>query len=294
MDIGPSPWRRDRHGPRPFPVGEGTEALVRAVRRLADQGLSASVEYHGEEVRHPEQVSAALHRYLRLLDRLAAEGLSAVTELSVHPTELGLYLGAEGEALAVASLARLCAGAERTGATVTVRAGTGGTDEAVSRLVAAVRTDHPRLGVEVWPRSRLTGEPPLRPGSRVRLCSGAPEGAPAATLLSRHEGDLAYVRALRRLIDSGAQLVVATHDPRLMAIAGALAALATEEIEYQVGRGARPRDIGEPGARVRVGLAYGPGHRGSPRRGPRPVSTPGGPPSARLGPGPLTWDPVER
>ena len=70
-------------------------------------------------------------------------------------------------------------------------------------------------------------------GARVRLSKGTARGARAGALERPHDIDRAYVRCLRRLVDDGADVVAATHDPRLLEIAraggGRVAAVATED-----------------------------------------------------------------
>ena len=77
------------------------------------------------------------------------------------------------------------------------------------------------------------------------------------------EVDRSYVRCLTILMAGQGVPLVATHDPRLVAIAGHLAARngrTAEDFELQMLYGVRPRaqtDLASAGHRVRVYLPYG-------------------------------------
>ena len=58
-------------------------------------------------------------------------------------------------------------------------------------------------------------------GSRVRLCKGAYSAAPDVAFAARAEVDRCYARCLRVLLDGPGYPMIATHDPRLISIAGA-------------------------------------------------------------------------
>ena len=60
-------------------------------------------------------------------------------------------------------------------------------------------------------------------GSRVRLCKGAYKEPESVAFQDRRDVDLSYVRCLKVLMAGDGYPMVATHDPRLIAIAGDLA-----------------------------------------------------------------------
>ncbi|GAA3764566.1 proline dehydrogenase [Spinactinospora alkalitolerans] len=249
-----------------FVAGEDADSVVAAVRDLTGRGLLASIDHLGEDTLHPEQATGVTRGYVRLLERLAEEGLTPAAEVSVKPTAVGLGLGAEGESLAAANIARICAAARDAGTTVTVDMEAEDAVPATLRIVNGLRGDFPWLGCVLQSYLRRT-EGDLaamaRPGARIRLCKGAYAPDPGSAHTDRRDVDAAYVRALRRLMTGPALPMVATHDPRLIEIAGTLAALAhrsTEEFEYQMLYGVRPDEqlrLVDLGARVRVYVPYG-------------------------------------
>ncbi|PSK92801.1 L-proline dehydrogenase [Murinocardiopsis flavida] len=250
-----------------FVAGEHAEDAVRAVADLAAQGMLATIDHLGERTLHPLQAEDATRSYLVLLGRLADAGLAGSAEVSVKPTAVGLGLGAEGEALAADNIARIATAAERADTTVTVDMEDAGSVAAILRIYHQVRDDHPGLGCVLQSALRRTEGDLVavaRPGTRVRLCKGAYAPDPGTAHTRRHDVDTAYVRLLRWLMESQAYPMVATHDPRLIKIAGILAAVngkGRTEFEYQMLYGVRPDEqwrLAQEGAQVRVYVPYGP------------------------------------
>ncbi|QBI56056.1 proline dehydrogenase family protein [Streptomonospora litoralis] len=250
-----------------FVAGEHAEDAVRVAGELAGRGLLTSVDHLGEETGHPAQAAEVTKGYLHLLRLLGEAGLTSSAEVSVKPTAVGLALGDEGEQLAADNISRICAAAAEAGTTVTVDMEGERHVPATLRLVASLRSEHPRLGCVLQSYLRRTegdaAAMAAAPGSRVRLCKGAYAPDPATAYTARRDVDAAYVRSLRRLMDSEAYPMVATHDPRMIDIATTLArrfGRTYDDFEYQMLYGARPdeqRRLADLGARVRVYLPYG-------------------------------------
>jgi proline dehydrogenase len=99
------------------------------------------------------------------------------------------------------------------------------------------------------------------PGVRVRLCKGAYAEPVSEAFDSRHNTDKSFARCLRILMAGRGYPMIATHDPRLIAIAGSLGlARSADSFEYQMLHGVRPdeqRRLAAAGARVRVYVPYG-------------------------------------
>ena len=101
------------------------------------------------------------------------------------------------------------------------------------------------------------------PGSRVRLCKGAYDEPESVAHRSAAEVDRSYVRCLKVLMAGDGLPMVATHDPRLVAIARHLAersGRAIRDYELQMLYGVRPRaqaELAAEGQRMRVYLPYG-------------------------------------
>ena len=100
-------------------------------------------------------------------------------------------------------------------------------------------------------------------GSRVRLCKGAYKEPESVAFQDRADVDKSYVRCLKVLMAGQGYPMVASHDPRMIDIAGALATRYNRtqgSYEYQMLFGIRPDEqqrLAESGEKVRVYLPYG-------------------------------------
>ncbi len=99
------------------------------------------------------------------------------------------------------------------------------------------------------------------PGVRVRLCKGAYAEPPSEAYDVRHDIDKSFARCLRILMAGPGYPMIATHDPRLIAITQSLGmARPAGSFEYQMLYGVRPdeqRRLAASGAKVRVYVPYG-------------------------------------
>jgi proline dehydrogenase len=251
-----------------FVAGDTADDALAVTRRLLDDGLLVTLDYLGEDTVDPQQAAAVTGEYIRLLGRLAAAGMSGAgrSEVSVKPTAVGLDLAEHGEKTARENIARICAAARDAGTTVTLDAEDHTRVEPTLRIMGQLRPEYPDLGGVI--QSYLRRSPDdcralAAAGSRVRLCKGAYSAAADVAFTSRAEVDRCYARCLRVLLDGPGYPMIATHDPRLITIAGALATLADRPaagFEYQMLYGIRPaeqRRLAAQGSRVRVYVPYG-------------------------------------
>jgi proline dehydrogenase len=95
----------------------------------------------------------------------------------------------------------------------------------------------------------------------VRLCKGAYKEPASVAYQSPEEVDRSYVRCLKVLMQGAGYPMVASHDPRLVAIASNLAEhRAPGTYEYQMLYGIRPHEqerLAAAGETVRVYVPYG-------------------------------------
>jgi proline dehydrogenase len=251
-----------------FVAGEtAADALAVSGRLIAD-GLDVSIDFLGEDTVDPEQAAGVADEYIRLLGQLSAAGLASGgrAEVSVKPTAVGLGLADHGEKTAMENIARIAAAARNAGTTVTVDMEDHPRVEATLRLVAELRADFPDLGCVIQSylrRSASDCEELAAAGSRVRLCKGAYKAPEGVGLAAKADVDRSYARCMRILLDGPGYPMLATHDPRLIAIAGAKArqgGRAQDSFEFQMLYGIRPVEqarLASEGAQVRVYLPYG-------------------------------------
>ncbi|MBB3729202.1 MULTISPECIES: proline dehydrogenase family protein [Nonomuraea] len=234
-------------------VADDVDAVM---RDLTDRGLLVTVDHLGEEVADRTQADHEVRACLAMLERLP-EG----ADLSVKLTALGLRLS---EQLALDNAASVCEAAAGRGLTVTLDAEEYDTVEAQMSIHSTLRKEHAEVGVVVQAYLRDAVERCKKlEGSRVRLCKGAYSAPEALAHSSAREIDRSYVRCLKVLMEGAGYPMVATHDPRLIEIASALAVLHGRDstaFEYQMLYGVRPAEqerLAGLGARMRVYVPYG-------------------------------------
>jgi len=251
-----------------FVAGQSAADALAVTKRLIADGRLVTLDYLGEDTTEPDHATAVASEYVTVLGMLEGAGLTAGgrAEVSVKPTAVGLGLPEHGEKTAAENIARICAVAKDAGTTVTVDMEDHTRIEATLRLVSQLREDYPDLGCVVQSYLRRTPgdcQALAMAGSRVRLCKGAYRAPDGVALAARSEVDRNYARCLRILMDGPGYPMLATHDPRIIAIASSLAAStkrAPDSFEYQLLYGIRTdeqRRLADEGSQVRVYVPYG-------------------------------------
>jgi proline dehydrogenase len=251
-----------------FVAGETAADALAVTDRLLADGRLVTIDFLGEDTTDPEQAAAVADEYVQLLFRLSVAGLAGQgrAEVSVKPTAVGLGLAEHGDKTALENIARIATAARNAGTTVTLDMEDHARVEATLRMVAELRADFPDLGCVIQSylhRSADDCRALAVAGSRVRLCKGAYQAPDGVGLPSRGQVDLSYARCMRILLDGPGYPMLATHDPRLIRIAGVKAGTAgraADTFEYQMLYGIRPAEqarLAGLGATMRVYLPYG-------------------------------------
>ena len=248
---------------RRFVSGAAVDDAVRTTRALQESGLRVSLDHLGEDTLDAGQAAAAVQAYLQLLEQLSAAGLTGGgrSEVSVKLTAVGQALD---PALALDNARTICAAAQAADTTVTLDMEDHTTTDSTLSVLGTLREDFPQTGAVLQAYLHRT-EGDCRElayaGSRVRLCKGAYQEPPSVAYQRAADVDRSYVRCLKVLMAGQGYPMVATHDPRLVAIAGALAEHREQgTYEYQMLFGIRPREqqrLADAGETVRVYVPYG-------------------------------------
>ena len=246
--------------------GESTDSAVEATRGLVDDGLKASLDFLGEDTLDVEQADATVAAYVDLLKSLSSHGLSRNAEVSVKLSAVGQALPEIGAKLSLENARTICQAARNVGTTVTLDMEDHTTTDQTLATLRELRKDYPETGAVIQAylhRTEADARALAFEGSRVRLCKGAYKEPETVAFQDRLEVDKSYVRCLKVLMAGQGYPMVATHDPRMVDIAGALATRngrAQGTYEYQMLFGIRPdeqRRLAEAGEKVRVYVPYG-------------------------------------
>jgi len=246
--------------------GERTADVVEATRALVADGRLITLDFLGEDTLDEGQAEATVAAYLELLEALNAEGLGRSAEVSVKLSAIGQALPEIGPKLSLENARRIAKAARAAGTTMTLDMEDHTTTDQTLETLRELRKDYPETGAVVQAYLRRT-EDDCRAlafeGSRVRLCKGAYNEPESVAFTDRHEVDKSYVRCLKVLMAGQGYPMVASHDPRMIKIAGALATRFDRppgSYEYQMLYGIRNEEqkrLAAAGERMRVYIPYG-------------------------------------
>lgn len=256
---------------RSYVPGESAEVAVDAAAGLVDDGLLVTFDHLGEDTRDVEQAEATVAAYVDLLQQLGARGLARHAEVSVKLSAIGQFLPDEvapggGHKIALENARTICRAARNAGTTVTLDMEDHTTTDSTLAILRELRKDFPETGAVLQAMLRRTEDDCralAHEGSRVRLCKGAYLEPEDVAFSDGLEIDKSYVRCLKVLLAGEGYPMIATHDPRMIEIAGALASRhgrAPGTYEFQMLYGIRPdeqRRLAEQGERMRVYVPYG-------------------------------------
>ena len=249
-----------------FVAGERTEDAVRATAELLGSGRLVTIDHLGEDTLHREQAQATRDAYLELLDALDDAGLADRAEVSVKLSAVGQALPGDGEKIAREFAMAIADRATALGTTMTLDMEDHTTTDSTLGILRELRVDHPGTGVALQAYLRRTEadcHDLSYSGSRVRLCKGAYNEPDHVAYTDRAAIDRAYVRCMKILMQGEGHPMLATHDPRLIEIGGALAVRndrAPSTYEFQMLYGIRPDEqerLAAEGEQMRVYVPYG-------------------------------------
>ncbi|MGE5718530.1 MAG: proline dehydrogenase family protein [Nocardioidaceae bacterium] len=246
--------------------GETTAAAVEATRALIEAGLHVTLDFLGEDTLDREQADHTVAAYLDLLAALSDQNLARNAEVSVKLSAIGQALPGDGEKIALENARSICHAARNAGTTVTLDMEDHTTTDSTLGILHELRKDFPETGAVLQAylhRTEADCRDLAYEGSRVRLCKGAYKEPESVAFQDRADIDKSYVRCMKVLMSGQGYPMLATHDPRLVDIAGALATRYERmqgTYEFQMLYGIRPDEqqrLAGAGEKVRVYLPYG-------------------------------------
>jgi proline dehydrogenase len=213
--------------------GETTEEAVKAAGELVRDGLNVTLDFLGEDTLDVAQADATVAAYVDLLQALSAAGLTRRAEVSVKLSAVGQALSDSagyggGHKIALENARTICRAARNAGTTVTLDMEDHTTTDLTLEALRELRADFPTLGAVLQSylhRTEADCRDLAGTGSRVRLCKGAYKEPESVAFQSRSDVDTSYVRCLKVLMQGDGYPMVATHDPRMIEAARAIAAV---------------------------------------------------------------------
>jgi proline dehydrogenase len=228
----------------------------------------STIDNLGEDTFDLSQAQSTRDAYVSLLSALGDAGLAqgGKVEVSLKLSALGQSLPGDGAKIALEHAREICHAAANVGTTLTLDMEDHTTTDATLETLRELRQDFPSVGAVLQAylyRTEADCRDLAHEGSRVRLCKGTYKEPESVAFQGNSEVDKSYVRCLKVLMAGQGYPMVASHDPRLVEIAGALAHKqdrAADTFEYQMLYGIRPEEqkrIADRGDQMRVYIPYG-------------------------------------
>jgi proline dehydrogenase len=245
-----------------FIAGETVDQAMEAVAGINAQGMSATLDFLGEDVTTREEAARTRDAYFELLAAIRARNVE--TNVSVKLTAIGLLLD---EDFAFENLGAIlgAAAANRDPFVRIDMEGSAVTDATLrvfERAYAQTRDIGPVLQAYLK-RTPADVERMVALGARVRLCKGAYSEPPTIAHTEMVTIRREYLRCAETLLERGNYPGLATHDRRLIAGAETFArarGIPSGRFEFQMLYGVRPelqRRLVADGYRVRIYVPYG-------------------------------------
>jgi proline dehydrogenase len=244
-----------------YVAGETLDDALATVRALNAEGCMATLDVLGEDVERREESEVTVAEYLRALDGIAARGLDC--NVSVKLTALALKIDRDH---CVREFGRIVEGARRHGNFVRIDMEDSSVTEETIRIYTQARERYERVGLVLQAylkRSRDDARRAAATRANVRVCKGIYVEPPEIAFQGREEIRDSFSSMVDGLLEGGAYVGVATHDPVLVRRALATIArlaFAREAYEFQmllgVAVGLR-RQLVAAGHRLRVYVPYG-------------------------------------
>jgi proline dehydrogenase len=246
-----------------FVAGETVDSAIAAVRRLNAEGMTATLDFLGEDVLERDAAIKTRDAYFRMTDAIAAAG--AQCNVSVKLTAMGMLID---EQFALENLVSILDYAQTKNPDPFVRIdmeGSAVTQTTLNVFERAYAT-HKNVGPVLQAYLRRTHadvERAIELGARVRICKGAYNEPPEVAYKEMPQIRKQYLECAKALLTRGNYPGIATHDVELIEAVKAFAhnnEIAPDKFEFQMLYGIRPsvqRQIIRDGYRLRIYVPFG-------------------------------------
>jgi proline dehydrogenase len=246
---------------RRFIAGSSLEDAVAACRRLKAEGISATLDYLGENVTSLAQAGVSRDMALRTLRALHSSQLEP--NISLKLTQFGLDLSDDACEANVASVVEAAAA---IGGFVRVDMESSAYTERTLKIVRHLYARYKACGTVIQAYLRRSAgdiNDLALARTRVRLCKGAYLEDSDVAFEHKEDVDRNYLRLAEVLLQQGHYPALATHDERIIEEIRRFVTkhnIETDRFEFQMLFGIRrdlQRSLVEAGFRVRVYVPFG-------------------------------------
>ncbi|MDE3269425.1 MAG: proline dehydrogenase family protein [Pseudomonadota bacterium] len=241
---------------RRFVAGTVFEDVLPHQQKLADAGITTTINILGEDCRCEQQARAMCQIYLRAIAKIRTTDCY----LSIKPTMIGL---AHSSALASELLQTLIVAARARGVFIRLDMESSRYVDATLDLYAEAKRQYDQLGIVLQAylhRTVADVERLQKIGAHIRLCKGAYKEPASVAFQDMHAIRKNYLKIAAILLKNFSNTAFATHDDELIKAIQACASPQQADFEFQMLFGMRRKtwySIRARGYRMRVYIPYG-------------------------------------
>ncbi|HEY9180401.1 MAG TPA: proline dehydrogenase family protein [Candidatus Baltobacteraceae bacterium] len=245
-----------------FVAGETVESAIAAVRQLNAAGMTATLDFLGEDVLERDAAAKTRDAYFKMTDAIVAAGVQC--NVSVKLTAMGMLID---ENFALENLTSIL-DYTRKNPDPFVRIdmeGSAVTQRTLNIFEKAYAT-HKNVGPVLQSYLRRTPqdvERAIELGARVRICKGAYNEPPELAYKEMPQIRKQYLECAKELLSRGNYPGIATHDLEVIDAVKAFThnnGISPDSFEFQMLYGIRPsvqRQLVAEGYRLRVYVPFG-------------------------------------
>jgi proline dehydrogenase len=246
---------------RHYIAGDSLEDAVRVVRELNTQGMMATLDVLGEEVKEKEQSLKAVALYKNTLSAIHQENLDA--NISLKPTHMGLNIDKE---FCFENIRELVSEAAKINNFVRIDMEDATTTDDTIDIYLKLRKEYDNVGtvLQSYLRRTIDDINKLIPHqANLRYCKGIYNEKREIAYKDNHLINENFNYGLEKLLDNGCYVGIATHDERLVWYALKLIdemKLTADKYEFQMLLGVDHelrRILVNSGHRLRVYVPFG-------------------------------------
>lgn len=204
-----------RHFAGPYIAGEKLEDAVRVVQSLNRDGIMATIDVLGEAASTEEEIRRPIKQYIRVLDAIDQYKLDA--NISIKPTQFGLAISPE---LCLNNYRIILKHLRKSGNFLRVDMEDSPFTTLTLDLYESIRSEYENVGVvlQAYMRRSLKDlEERLIPAkTNFRLCKGIYVEPPEIAYKEYDVVRRNYVLLLRKALEAGLYVGIATHDELLI------------------------------------------------------------------------------
>jgi proline dehydrogenase len=238
-------------------AGYGAGEAVAAALDSNSRGMSAILNFLGEDTTDQGLVEQAVDEYVAVMDMMHARKVKGC--VSVKPTQLGLAMDYD---LCLKNFQKLAAKAESLGQFMWIDMESVKFAEDTIAMYLELHERHKKTGVAIQSYLRRSASDLLHileHGGEVRLVKGAYHEPEEHAFSTKEEVDANYAKLMKMLFEGGSNFAIATHDDRLVEEAIRLSG-GDRHFEFQMLMGIRDElksDLAARGFAVTEYIPYG-------------------------------------